>query len=127
MSEVYISKEFFRVMKKAQRKKWVKGKVEKVKDWCYDVREWCDDNKEMLIIFGPVVIGAATTIIKVVGKNVNLKKEKNMKDLYCYDRSLGHYWALKRRLKKSEWVEIAKRKNDGESLADILSEMKVLK
>ena len=56
-----------------------------------------------------------------------MKKEKDLKDLYCYDRSLGHYWTLRRRLTNAEWVEIDKRKNNGERLADILSELKVLK
>ena len=63
----------------------------------------------------------------MVGKRVNLRKEEKLKDLYCYDRSLGHYWALRRELTNKEWVEINKRKQNGERLADILSELKVLK
>lgn len=58
---------------------------------------------------------------------IKLNKEKDLKDLYCYDRSLGHYWKLRRELTNTEWVEIDKRKNNGERLSDILSEMKVLK
>ena len=50
-----------------------------------------------------------------------------MKDLYCYDRSLGHYWRLRRELSNKEWLEIDQRKKNGERLADILDEMKVLK
>lgn len=88
---------------------------------------WINRNKEMIILFTPVIVGAGTTLFRVVSKNVNLRKEKAVKDLYCYDRSLGHYWALRRELKNSEWVEIDKRKANGERLADILSEMKVLK
>jgi len=53
-------------------------------------------------------------------------KEK-AKDLYCYDRSVGHYWKLRRELSNKEWLEIDQREKNGERLSDILSEMKVLK
>ncbi len=53
-------------------------------------------------------------------------KEK-VKDLYCYDRSVGHYWKLRRELSNKEWLEIDQREKNGERLSDILSEMKVLK
>jgi len=62
-----------------------------------------------------------------MGRNVNLRKEKDVKELYCYDRSLGHYWVLRRELTNREWIEIDQRKKNGERLADILSELKVLK
>ena len=53
-------------------------------------------------------------------------KEK-VKDLYCYDRSVGHYWKLRRELSNKEWLEIDQREKNGERLSDILSEMKVMK
>ena len=58
---------------------------------------------------------------------IHNNKEKNLKDLYCYDRSLGHYWKLRRELTNSEWVKIDQRKQNGERLADILDELKALK
>lgn len=79
------------------------------------------------MILGPAVIGATTTGIKTVSRHMKLKKEQNLHDLYCYDRSLGHYWKLRRELTNNEWVEIDRRKKNGERLADILSELKVLK
>ena len=54
-------------------------------------------------------------------------KDEELHDLYCYDRSLGHYWRLKRELSNKEWLEIDKRKKEGERLADILADMRVLK
>lgn len=92
-----------------------------------NTKEWVIRNKEMVITFTPIVIGGVTTIVKVVGKNVNLRKEESVKNLYCYDRSLGHYWALRRELSNREWIEIDKRKRNGERLADILAELRVLK
>lgn len=75
----------------------------------------------------PGVIGASTAMIKAVGKHENIKKEQEVKDLYCYDRSLGHYWELRRELTNSEWAQIDKRKANGERMANILEELKVLK
>ena len=89
--------------------------------------EWFVRNKEAVIILTPVLIGGLTTIVRVVGKRINLHKEEAVKNLYCYDRSLGHYWALRRELSNKEWLEIDQRKKNGERLSDILAELKVLK
>lgn len=90
-------------------------------------KEWIVKNKDAVITLTPIVIGGLTTITKVVGKHVNLRKQESVKNLYCYDRSLGHYWGLRRELTNKEWLEIDRRKKNGERLADILSEMRVLK
>lgn len=90
-------------------------------------KEWFVRNREAIVYLTPIVIGGAATIAKVVGRRVNLRKQEELKDLYCYDRSLGHYWRLRRELTNKEWLEIDQRKKNGERLSDILSEMKVLK
>ena len=56
-----------------------------------------------------------------------LRKERNLKELYCYDRSLGHYWELRRKLTNREWIDINKRMREGKKLGEILQELKVLK
>ena len=120
MYKAYTVKDLERASRRARAKEWFRNKLNNTKNWYYN-------NREVILVCGPVVIGAVTTIVKVVGKHVNLRKENDVKDLYCYDRSLGHYWALRRRLSNKEWVEIDKRKKNGVRLADILSELKVLK
>lgn len=107
-------------MKKAERQAKLREAKQKVV-------VWLDGNKEWLIPLVPVVIGGVATTVKVVGKHVNLHREKDSKELYCYDRSLGHYWALRRSLTNAEWLEIESRRKNGERLADILAELKVLK
>lgn len=99
----------------------------KLKQKANNVKWWLYDNKEMIMVLGPSVIAGVATVAKTVGKRVNLKKEEDLKDLYCYDRSLGHYWQLRRELTNKEWLEIDARKKNGERLADILEELKVLK
>lgn len=110
--------------RKEARKRDIK---EKIKSKIQSGKDWFIQNKEIVITLVPIIIGGVTTVAKVVGKRVNLHKQEELKDLYCYDRSLGHYWRLKRELSNKEWLEIDRRKKGGERLADILSEMKVLK
>ena len=92
-----------------------------------DGKYWVIDNKEMIIVLAPVAIGIVTPIVKSVNKHITLGKAKDLKELYCYDRSLGHYWSLKRELTNNEWITIDRRKKCGEHLADILESMRVLK
>lgn len=105
---------------KGKRKEWIREKATAFK--C-----WFSNNKDVILVLGPVFIGGAVSIIKVAGKHVNLQKAKDIKELYCYDRSLGHYWALRRELSNAEWIQIDKRKANGERLADILEDLRVLK
>lgn len=92
-----------------------------------ETKRWVSDNKEILAVVVPAVIGGAATIAKVAGRHHNLQKQEAMKNLYCYDRSLGHYWALRRELSNREWLEIDRRKKNGERLSDILKELNVLR
>ena len=124
MKKSYSVKDVERMLDFADKKEEFKRKV---RNGLNKTGAWIYRNKEMVIFFTPIVVGGMGTLVRVVGKNINLSKEKAVKDLYCYDRSLGHYWALRRELSNSEWVEIDKRKANGERLADILSELKVLK
>ena len=105
---------------------WAETKV-KFKQKAQKATAWCSDHKEELMIAVPAAAGVVTCVVKAVGKHVNLKKQEDIKDLYCYDRSLGHYWALRRELSNKEWLEIDMRKKNGERLSDILAELKVLK
>ena len=88
---------------------------------------WCRNNPEYAFVIATSVVGLIKFGGKTVIKRGTIRKQENVKNLYCYDRSLGHYWRLKRELSNREWVEIDKRKRSGEKLADILDEMKVLK
>jgi len=89
--------------------------------------DWVCDNMELVVTVAPIVVGGIATVTKFAGKRINLHKEESLKNLYCYDRSLGHYWRLRRELSNREWLEIDNRKKNGERLADILAELKVLK
>lgn len=120
MKNIITVDDFKKEAHKAKIKRFFREKVNSTKDFIYN-------NRETILVLGPAVIGATVTMAKMANGHIKLNKEKDLKDLYCYDRSLGHYWKLRRELTNTEWVEIDKRKNNGERLSDILSEMKVLK
>ena len=98
----------------------------KVKSKVRNLSDWLKQNPEVLVVLIPVVTKGSIFLVKTISKNVTLNKQKNLKELYCYDRSLGHYWKLRRELSNQEWVEIDRRKRTGEKLSDILESLKVL-
>jgi len=106
--------------KKHNFKLWLKDKI-------YDIKEFCTQNPEIAFFVVTTVVGAIGFLGRKGFRMLQLHKEERVKDLYCYDRSLGHYWKLRRELTNDEWVAIDKRKRNGEKLADILDELKVLK
>lgn len=115
---------YFKKLRWEEKKRELKEKFNSKAQAAY---EWFLENKDAIVFLTPMVVGGITTVAKVVGKRINLHKEQELQDLYCYDRSLGHYWRLKRELSNKEWLEIDKRKKNGERLADILADMRVLK
>lgn len=99
----------------------------KIKDKVYDGWTWVVNNQGELIVWASVLLPVVGGIAKTCIKNKNLRKEEQLKEEYCYDRSLGHYWALKRKLSNKEWLEIEERRKNGDRLADILADLRVLK
>lgn len=118
MAEV-INVKFREVDKKPLREK-VSNRLNQFKDFVVE-------NRDMLVVIVPAIAGLSATMIKVVKRIVINGQEKQVKELYCYDNHLGHYWRLKRKLSNREWLEIDRRKSNGESLSAILNELRVLR
>ncbi len=109
-----------RARKKAQRREEFEEKKARLKWWFYN-------NKETIMVCAPVILGAAAKGVNALNRGIKVKQERDLKELYCYDPSLGHYWKLRRKLNNSDWVKIDSRRRNGERMADILSDLKVLK
>lgn len=90
-------------------------------------KTWAKENKETLIVFGPVLVGSLVEMVKVVSRSSTIRENKRLKDNYIYDRSAGHYYEAKRKLKNKEWLQVDERHKNGESIGDILSDMGLLK
>ena len=89
--------------------------------------EWCKENMNVLVFFTPIIVVGISYVARVTHRNRVIRKEENLKQLYVYDKRKGHYCRLKRKLKGNEWVIIDKRHSMGESMSEILNDMKLLK
>lgn len=112
-------------------KEWLNEKSDLVKWKVHLATEWCEQNweqnKEIIIVFGPAIMGGIVEICKILTKSGTIKEEKALKERYIYDRSTGHYYELKRKPKSSEWLQVEQRKQNGETLGWILNDMRLLK
>lgn len=103
-----------------EKSEWAKWKVKAAVDWG-------KKNKEVIVVFGPVIAGGIIEILKIQTKRHTVNEEKALKERYIYDRSTGHYYEMKRKPKSSEWLQIEQRKQNGETLGWILNDMRLLK
>ena len=120
MKEVYTTTDLEKQLKRQRFKNSVKRKIQEAKDWC-------NNNKDLIIIIAPIALTSIATTVRVIGKNVNLRKEERIKKLNCYDPTLGHYWKLRRELTTKEWLKVDRLRKEGVPLSEILDNMNVLK
>lgn len=103
----------------------------RVKTWfsdrAYDVKMYCFNHPEEALGIGCLTLVVIGNVVTKTKKAKALEKEEELKEEYCYDRSLGHYWRLRRKISNDEWLEINRRKNEGESLGEILEQLRLLK
>lgn len=115
---------------KTKAKEKIQNFTAKAKAKIHDGYVWCCEHQDetALIVAGSVtLLGAVGRTAKRIDRNRKLQQEQDLKDLYVYDRSLGIYHELRRKLRPSEALEIDRRRSDGESMAHILASMRLLK
>lgn len=91
---------------------------------------WTVDNKEVLIALAPAAIAVVAGSSKIVSSTIRnhaVNKEIRYHERTIYDRSLGRYVELRRKLSNSEALLIEERRNRGEGLMAILQDMHLLK
>lgn len=93
----------------------------------YRAKDWCKNNREAVIIFGPILVKTTVDVIKILSRNGKIRDEKELKERWVYDRKNGHYYELKRKIRPQEWLIIDRRREMGEDLGTILAEMRLLK
>lgn len=116
-------------LKKAQRRAKRRAFVEKLKGKGKAALDWVDIHREETVAIAAgvtAVAGVGAKVVKGHNKKKALAEERELKDLYVYDRRLGHYWKVKRRLSNSEWLEVDRRQREGQRMADILSDLRLL-
>lgn len=92
--------------------------------------EWTVTHKEEVAFIATTsvaAIGAVGKIIRTIDRKIDLKREKDLKDLYVYDRSRGRYHKLRHKMTTSEAIEYDRRRSEGETVTQILSSMNLIK
>lgn len=91
--------------------------------------DWISENKELVVtsvsLFGAVGTGAIK-VAKASSAAKRLRRERDLKERYIYDRSAGHYWKIRKKLSSDQWRVIEHRKRNGERYGDILEDMNLL-
>lgn len=90
-------------------------------------KDFCVDHKEALLVLIPVVVSGTIELIKIAARSNNTKEERHLKEDFVYDRSAGHYYELNSKPSSSDWRTIDLRRNQGETLGEILDSMGYLK
>lgn len=89
--------------------------------------QWCKENPELALAIGSGIFASGKFLVKTGIKYHQNRQVYELKNNYIYDRSHGHYWSLRREPNVREFMEIDRRKDEGEKLRDILDDMRLLK
>ena len=113
-----------------------KSKWEKFKHKAWTKKEkfvnWVKEKPQEAAIVGSVVIVGADKLFKGIKKLKELQPtqaelDREWREHHVYDRSLGMYFPLKRKMSPRECMNFEQRKKRGESTGDILRSMNLLK
>lgn len=110
----------------AKNEKWEQFKWDCEQKWM-SAKDWMRQNKDVVVVCAPIVLGGTFKILKECSRNRRVDEERDLKEKWVYDRSNGHYYELRRKIKSQEWLIIDQRKAEGESLGQILASMRLLK
>lgn len=110
-----------------------KTKVEKagnaVKNGVNKTVKWVEEHPQetvALVTAAASLVKSGTAVYSKHQAKVNLKREQELKELYTYDRSIGTYLRRNRPMTQNEIVEVERRKANGEQMALILRDMKLV-
>ena len=92
------------------------------------VKRFCSDNKEWLLAVGIPLAGSLLGgIVKGASKHATARREDHHRDCQIYDNRSGVYFETRRKMTNSERLEYSRRRDNGEHVADILRDMRILK
>lgn len=92
----------------------------------WQMKEWAKANPEQAATIACTAIGAIGIMIRRSYSAAKIRQEQRLKDRYIYDRSLGRYWTLKRKLTPGEQVAIESMRKTGLGYGEILTRLKLL-
>ena len=119
---------------KEARDKRREERKKKFESKCKDFECWIANNPQLasVLIPGAIVLGGglikgATSLGKAAIQNSTARQQNRVDDRKLYDPSSGFYWNLKRELNTSQKLELERRRKEGDSMGEILEDMRVLR
>lgn len=88
---------------------------------------WCEQHMEIVTIVVPVAGIAVGQVCKSVARTAAIKQDDRKRNLEVWDPVNGFRWQLKRKMTNNEKLILDSRHRNGESIGDILYDMKLLK
>lgn len=110
-------------------KQRVENAKQKAKDWAEPKLQWCREHKEILMTFGPVVIGGVFELAKAGIKAKDHREARELEEeklRSVYDRSAGMYLETTRELTNDDYRELQRRKREGMTTGEALDDMGLL-
>lgn len=101
----------------------LKAKLEEIKNKAAD---FVTEHPTESLALATTLIGSAVGLARRADRKKDLREQQRLREEYIYDRSLGSYWKTRRKLSNSEKLEIERRRRAGESLGEILRDMRLL-
>lgn len=99
---------------------------DKVKNAWNGVCRFVDNNKEIIAVSLPIAGKVVYDLVKQHKRNSYLREERELKDQHIYDPRLGIYFKTRKPLSTNQRLEFAARREKGESVSDILRDMRIL-
>lgn len=109
--------------KKEAKIRKLKAKVEEIKNKAVDL---ITEHPTEALALATTLIGSAVGLARRADRKKDLREQQRLRDEYIYDRSLGSYWRTRRKMTNSEKLEVERRRRGGESLGEILRDMRLL-
>ena len=114
-----------------EKTSWYKKLKGKMRWKCYKTRAFVKDHWAEIIVYTPVAVAAAVSVVKfgklLIPHKTAAEMEMEMKNLTYYDRHTNMRFDLNRKLSNEEKTEILNRIGEGERVDDILKDLRVLK
>ena len=92
----------------------------------WQLKEWAKANPESAATIACTAIGAIGIVVRRSYSAAKIRKEQRLKDRYIYDRSLGRYWTLRKKLTPGEQLAIEQMRKAGMGYGEILTKLKLL-
>ena len=98
----------------------------KLKEKAAQVWEFCKEHPAESFALATTAVGGLFGLAKRADRKRDIREQQRLKDEYIYDHSIGRHVHLRRKPTNREYLEIERRRGNGERMGSILEDMRLL-